>query len=126
MTAELLGEIRERAEMYEKPRLFDDLGLVALPTAVTCARLFTQYTLSNWGASPFVVAGELAAVAVQETGILADEVCWSELDHVNHIVVRLLAFPRHLVVEVWDAATNERLCPPPTPTSCQPASIWST
>lgn len=121
MTAELLGEIRERPEMYEKPRLFDDLGLVALPTAVSCARLFTQYTLSNWGASPFVVADavvvadELTSVAVQETGILDDEVCWSELDHVNRIVVRLLAFARHIVVEVWDAATKPAVLPADDP-----------
>jgi hypothetical protein len=117
MTAALVGETQERPEMHEKPRLFDDLGLVALPTAINCGRLFTQYTLTNWGASPFViadavvVAGELVTFAVQETGILDDEVRWSELDYVNHIVVRLLGFPYHVVIEVWDAATEPAVLP---------------
>jgi hypothetical protein len=97
--------------MHEKPRLFDDLGLVALPTAVSCGRLFTQYTLTNWKVSPFVVAdaaviaGELVALAVQETGVAGDDLRWSELDHLNRVTLRLLGFPRHIVIEVWDAAT---------------------
>jgi hypothetical protein len=85
---------------------------VALPTAISCARLFVKYTLDNWRASPFVVAdamtitGELVALSVQETGILDDEVRWSELDYINRIVIRLLGFPRHIVIEVWDAAVE--------------------
>jgi hypothetical protein len=103
--------------MHEKPRLFDDLGLVALPTAISCARLFVQYTLDNWHASSFVVAdamaitGELVALSVQETGVLDDKVVWSELDYINRIVIRLLGFPRHVVIEVWDAATEPAVLP---------------
>ena len=110
-----------RPEMVEKPRLFDDLGLVALPTAVTCARIFTQYTLTNWGTSPFVVADalvvvtELVSTAVQETGILDDVVVWSELDYINRIVIRLLGFPRHIIIEVWDAATEAAVLPADEP-----------
>jgi hypothetical protein len=110
-----------RPELVEKPRLFDDLGLVALPTAVTCARIFTQYTLTKWGASSFVVAdavtiaSELVDVAVQETGILDDVVVWSELDYVNRIVVRLLGFPKHVVIEVWDAASEPMVLPADEP-----------
>src|ERR1700730_14468036 len=106
-----------RPEMREKPRLFDDLGLVALPTAISCARLFVKYTLDNWRASSFVVAdamtitGELVALSVQETGILDDKVVWSELDYINRIVVRLLGFSRHIVIEVWDAATQPAALP---------------
>lgn len=97
--------------MYEKPRLFDDLGLVALPTAVNCARLFTKYTFDKWDVPAIVVAdalmivGELVALAVQDTGVSSD-VPWSELDHLNSVVVRLLGFRRHVVIEVWDAATE--------------------
>ena len=103
--------------MREKPRLFDDLGLVALPTAISCARLFVKYTLDNWRASSFVVAdamtitGELVALSVQETGVLDDDVRWSELDYINRIVIRLLGFPRHIVIEVWDAATEPAALP---------------
>lgn len=44
MTALLQGErAQDRPEMIEGPRLFDDLGLVALPTAVSCARMFVQH-----------------------------------------------------------------------------------
>jgi hypothetical protein len=109
-----------RPEMTERPCLFDDLGLVALPTALSCARMFTQYTLSNWQVSAGVVAdamtivGELVALSVEETGPPGDEVRWSELDHLNRIVVRLLGFSQHVVIEVWDAATQPaRITEPP-------------
>lgn len=109
-----------RPAMAERPRLFDDLGLVALPTAVSCARLFAQYTLSNWQVPAVVVAdaaaimGELVALSVQETGVSDAEVRWSELGYLNRIVVRLLGFSRHVVIEVWDVATEPgRIAEPP-------------
>jgi hypothetical protein len=106
--------------MTERPRLLDDLGLVALPTAVGCARLFAQYTLANWQvpavvvADAMTIASELVALSVKETGPPGDEVRWSELDHLNRIAVRLLGFSRHVVIEVWDAATEAaRITEPP-------------
>jgi hypothetical protein len=45
--------------------------------------------------------------------VLADEVIWSELDYINRIVIRLLGFPRHVVIEVWDAATKPAVLPRP-------------
>jgi hypothetical protein len=125
MTAELVGEIQGRPEMIEKPRLFDDLNLVALPTAVGCARLFVKYTLDNWKASAFVVAdamtivGELVAGSIEETGVRKEEVRWSELDYINRIVVRLLGFPRHVVIEVWDRATQPAALPSGEPAQPQ-------
>lgn len=107
--------------MQERPRLSDSLGLVALPSAVTCGRLFVQYTLANWGVSPFVVAdamviaSELVTMAVQETGVLDEVVRWSELDVINRVVVRLLGFSRHIVIEVWDAATEPAVLPADEP-----------
>lgn len=104
--------------MVERPRLFDDLGLVALPTAISCARMFTQYTLTTWGVSPFVlgdaliVARELVSLAVRDTGVLDEDMRWSELDHLNRIVVRLFGFSRHIVIEVWDAAQEPAVLPP--------------
>ncbi|HEX3783090.1 MAG TPA: hypothetical protein VHX38_25770 [Pseudonocardiaceae bacterium] len=103
--------------MRDKPRLFDDLDLVALPTAVSCARMFAESTLTKWGASPFVVADalvvaqELVTLAVQDTGVADDTIRWSELDHLNRIVVRLLGFARHVVIEVWDAALEPAALP---------------
>lgn len=108
-------------EMTERPRLFDDLGLVALPTAVGCARLFTQYTLGNWQVPAVVVAdavtiaGELVALSVEETGPPRDKVRWSELDHLSRIVVRLLGFSRHVMIEVWDTATEPANITEPLP-----------
>jgi hypothetical protein len=110
-----------RPEMTERPRLFDGLGLVALPTAVGCARLFTQYTLSNWQVPAVVVAdamtivSELVALSVEETGPPGDEICWSELDRLSRIVVRLLGFSRHVVIEVRDAATEPARTTEPPP-----------
>jgi hypothetical protein len=107
--------------MHEKPRLFDDLGLVALPTAIGCTRMFARCTLGTWGASSFVVAdavviaGELVTNSIQDTGVLDSEVRWSELDHLNRIVVRLLGFARHIVVEVWDAASEPAVLPADQP-----------
>lgn len=117
MTSLPAVESQERPEMVESPRLFDDLGLVALPTAVSCARMFTQYTLDKWGGSLFlqsdalVVVGELVKLSVAETGITDDDVNWSELDYINRIVVRLLGFERSIVIEVWDAADSPAVLP---------------
>lgn len=127
MTALLQGEIQERPEMVEKPRLFDDLGLVALPTAVNCARLFVKYTLDNWKAPAVVVAdalvivGELVKLSVQQTGV-ADDVSWSEMDHLNSVVVRLLGFSRHVIIEVWDVATEPGTVPM-QPTEDEPRGL---
>jgi hypothetical protein len=85
--------------------------------------MFTQYTLGNWGVSPFVmadalvVANELVMLAVEETGILDDVVAWSELEYINRVVVRLLGFPRHIVIEVWDAAHEPAVLPADEPTT---------
>jgi hypothetical protein len=107
----------ERPEMRDRPRLFDDLGLVALPTAVSCARMFAEYTLTKWGASTFVVAdalviiGELVTLSVQDTGVADDTVRWSELEQLNRVVVRFLGFARHVVIEVWDTAPEPAVLP---------------
>lgn len=96
--------------MYEKPRFSDELKLVALSNAIGCARIFVQYTLANWKASPFVVGDahvithELVTKAVDDTGVPEDQNTWSKVEKINYIVVRLLGFSRHIIVEVWDSA----------------------
>jgi hypothetical protein len=62
--------------MREKPRLFDDLGLVALPTAVSCARLFVKYTLDNWRASSFVVADAMTITGELVASRSRRRACW--------------------------------------------------
>jgi hypothetical protein len=119
--------------MHERSRRVDDLGLVALPTAITCARLFVTYTLDSWELSSFVladalvVATELVTLAVEETGVADDVVRWSELEQLNSIVVRLLGFPNHVVIEVWDVANEPMTLPdeelPPFPEGLQLVDI---
>jgi hypothetical protein len=112
--------------MHEKPRFFDDLTLVALSSAVSCARTFVHYTLANWHAGPFVlgdalvITHELVTQAVADTGISSHYESWSEVDHLNHIVVRLVGFSRHVVIEVWDQAAEPATLPSGEPT--QPRS----
>lgn len=53
---------------------YSDLHLVALPSAVTCARLFVQFTLPLWGlrhrtAKVEAIAVQLVGNAVEATGI---------------------------------------------------------
>jgi hypothetical protein len=94
----------------------DRLDLVALPTAVACARLFTQYTLGNWRASfvmadALTVVGELVNVAVQETGVTDPATRWAELPALNLLTVRLLGYERRIRVEVWDSAGEAAVLP---------------
>jgi hypothetical protein len=128
MTALLQTEtVQERPEMHEKPCLFDHLGLVALPTAINCARMFTRYTLDKWNVPAIVMAdaltivGELVALAVQDTGV-ANDVTWSEMVQLNSVVVRMLGFRRHVVIEVLDAAT-EAGSVPDKPTEEEPQGL---
>lgn len=107
----------DRPEMHEKPRFLDDLTLVALSSAVSCARTFVHYTLVNWQVGPFVlgdalvVTHELVTQAVADTGIDDQYESWSEVNHLNRIVVRLVGFNRHVVIEVWDRATKPAVLP---------------
>jgi hypothetical protein len=103
--------------MHEQPRFFDDLTLVALSSAVSCARTFVHYTLANWQVGPFVLGDalvmthELVTQAVADTGMDGHYKSWAEVDHLNYLVVRLVGFARHVVIEVWDRATEPAVLP---------------
>lgn len=61
------------------PRFHDGLRLVATKTAISCARLFVEQTLRQWGAGFLVddaakVADELVTTAVNATGIPEERV----------------------------------------------------
>lgn len=104
MTAPELAEMQEcllTDDMTEKPFRFDDLGLVALPTAVSVARLFVRYTLERWQAPPSAVADAVAAAGELVALSVADA------ERLSEIRVRVFAFRRSVMVEVWDMAERE-------------------
>lgn len=92
--------------MREEPRFLASLDLVALPTAVSMARLFISNTLNRWRAlyieEHMVAAGvELVTLAVEATK--PDEgTSWSDITELNPITLRLLGYHRHIIFEVTD------------------------
>lgn len=93
------------------PRLHDGLRLVATRSAISCARLFVEYTLDRWGAGFLIqdavpVVDELVTSAVKATGIMDETVRWTEVTHLEFITVGLLGFEASVRIEVWDSAPN--------------------
>lgn len=94
-----------------EPRFVRSIDFAALPTAITCTRLFVGSTLQRWGARFLEADAELLAVelvrhSMQTCGVMDDDVRLYELDHLNVIRVRLLGFTRSIGIEVWDNATE--------------------
>jgi hypothetical protein len=121
MTTSLLKEIgRADSDMADLPCWSDALTLAALPSAISCARLFTRCTLGRWGASfvladALIVVGELVANAVADTGVADTRVRWSELTALNVVSVRLLGFAGRIVIEVWDTHPEPAVLPAQPP-----------
>ena len=93
------------------PRFTRSIDFAALPTAITCTRLFVASTLHRWNAPSLVADAEQLAVAlvwhsVHACGVMDDTVRLSELDHLNTIHVRLLGYDRSIGIEVWDTVTE--------------------
>jgi hypothetical protein len=89
-------------------RLYSDLHLAAVPTAVGCAQLFVKYTLGSWRLDELTepvsqIVTELVTRAVFTTGIADHDPRWAELDELKLITVRLLVIEQLFVVEVADA-----------------------
>ncbi|MGH3624787.1 MAG: ATP-binding protein [Sciscionella sp.] len=108
MSALLHEEPDYQAGTDMQPRFSDQLDLATLRTAVSCARLFTEYTLDKWGASSIVdnallVVTELVTNAVQATGVTDEHPHLSELNHLNLIRVHLLGLDSSIVIAVWDS-----------------------
>jgi hypothetical protein len=96
--------------LRERPLLQASIGLVALPSAVTVARLFVASTLRRWGAMSIEprmrsVAADLVARAVDETG--PGSVNWAEIRELNPITVNLVGYSRHILIEVADVHPYE-------------------
>ena len=81
-----------------------ELELVAIPSAITCARLLVGYAATKWllARSCEEELGDVAEALVQQS-ILAES---GEPDVLNYIAFRLRLVPRAVVVEVWDSHTE--------------------
>jgi hypothetical protein len=93
------------------PRFTRSIDFAALPTAITCTRLFVASTLHLWGAQSRQADAELLAVAlvrhsVHACGVMDANVRLYEFDHVNLIHVRLVGFDRSIGIAVWDTMTE--------------------
>jgi anti-sigma regulatory factor (Ser/Thr protein kinase) len=89
------------------PQLTNGLTLAAVPTAVSCARMFARKQLSQWGLNQLtsdaeLVLSELVTNAINATGTTNPRPRWSELRNLALITVRLVVTADSLVIEVWD------------------------
>ncbi|MET9264132.1 hypothetical protein [Amycolatopsis sp. NPDC004079] len=105
----------EVPRMREQPRFTAAIDLVALPTAVSVARMFVSGTLRRWNAM-FIepdmedVAAELVKLSVQATGP-REETSWQNIEEVAAIKVCLVGWRRHIVLEVTDQRREELVLP---------------
>ncbi|WP_405618006.1 ATP-binding protein [Streptomyces sp. NBC_01508] len=102
------------------PRAWDRLTLVALPTAVSCARAFVGRTLRWWGAThvmddALLVVSELVANAVTATGPRTPHPTWTDVTAQHLIGVQLRLNGMYLYVEVWDSGRETPTAKNPTP-----------
>nr|WP_272919797.1 ATP-binding protein [Streptomyces sp. SID5468] len=84
------------------------LDLAAVPTAVSCARMFIRHTLTCWKLSRLtetaeLIASELVTNAVKATGITTPQPSWGELEGLQLLRVRIHASKDSIVIQVWDA-----------------------
>ncbi|MFC8826677.1 ATP-binding protein [Streptomyces sp. NPDC057137] len=89
-------------------RAWDRLTLVALPTAVSCARAFAACTLRWWGAAhvmddALLVVSELVTNAVKATGPRTPTPTWTDVTAQHILGVQLRVDGLSLYVEVWDS-----------------------
>ncbi|MEV5525810.1 ATP-binding protein [Streptomyces prunicolor] len=89
------------------PLLAASLRLTAVPTAVTCSRVFVRHVLSRWNLSSqeenaTLIMSELVTNAIKASGIITpDPKPWQiKAEHV--IAVQLRVLDASLYVEAWD------------------------
>jgi hypothetical protein len=90
-----------------RPQATSAITFAAVPTAISCARLFVNYTLRQWRLEALIdsaelLVSELVTSAVKMTGVVERSPKWSELTDLALIYVRLLVVGGHLIIEVWD------------------------
>ncbi|MGV9340588.1 ATP-binding protein [Streptomyces sp. NPDC003688] len=84
------------------------LDLAAVPTAVSCSRMFIRHTLMCWSLPHLVdeaelIVSELVTNATRATGITTLQPSWSELEGVQLIQVRVQASKDSIVLQAWDS-----------------------
>lgn len=119
------------------PLIRDSLRLVATGSAIACARLFVECTLRRWDGGFLVdeavreVEG-LVTAAVRATRVMDEVVRWTDVTHMEFIVVWLLGFETSFRIEVWDGGPNLPALPDDADSliqrGCYPASrgkvVW--
>jgi anti-sigma regulatory factor (Ser/Thr protein kinase) len=106
----------ERQPMIQRPMLPSSLNLAALPTAVSCSRMFIRHTLRSWNLvdqidSAELVVSELVTNAVKATGVMLPNPGWSDLEKVPLINVRVMAHGDGISIQVWDASVEPPVQP---------------
>lgn len=84
------------------------LDLAAVPTAVSCSRMFVGHTLRRWNLPHLVesaelIVSELVTNAVKATGITTPQPSWGEMEGLQLLRVRVHASRDSIVIQVWDA-----------------------
>ncbi|MFC1419371.1 ATP-binding protein [Streptacidiphilus cavernicola] len=92
------------------------LNLAALPTAVSCSRMFVRHTLKRWNLPDQIdpaelIASELVTNAVKATGVTMPNPGWGDLEKVALINVRLAAHRDGVSIQVWDASLEPPVQP---------------
>ncbi|MEV6241057.1 ATP-binding protein [Lentzea sp. NPDC051838] len=86
----------------ERPRFRRELGLVALPTAITVARIFVNDTLRQWDA--LFIEDHIARLAVELVELSIRDTGPTDERPTGRIRLQMLGYERHIVFEVTDSA----------------------
>lgn len=104
MTAEATNEMEVPPYLTEEPCCTRSIDLVALPSAVTIARLFVSSTLNHWKARFIETDAELVAAELVKHSVSssAPGSNWHHGHRLDYIVLRLVGYEQAIVLEVWD------------------------
>jgi hypothetical protein len=109
---------RKKRQVYAA----DQLTLAAVPTALSCARMFIRFTLQNWRIdrkhieTAELLVSELVSIAIEATGEPEPPPArHGPIRPLNLIRLRLLLFADSVVIEVWDSDPR-----PPMPQAPRP------
>ncbi|TDU06617.1 anti-sigma regulatory factor (Ser/Thr protein kinase) [Streptomyces sp. 846.5] len=92
------------------------LNLAALPTAVSCSRMFVRHTLLRWNLPDQIdaaelIASELVTNAVKATGVVTPDPTWGDLEKVALLTVRVAAHGDGVSIQVWDVSLEPPVQP---------------
>ncbi|MET4669148.1 ATP-binding protein [Streptomyces sp. PvR018] len=87
------------------------LRLAAVPSAVSCSRMFIRQTLQQWKVPDYIdvaelVVSELVTNAVVATGVTEPKPEWTAVRAEHVLGVQLRIIDTRLYVEVWDRSTD--------------------